>query len=263
MYYKDKNGDPRSLQRIAYQMGENIQKRRKQKNLTQNEFASLIGKDSSDVSRWENGHQIPKLEMVMKIADVLDCDLDYLLLKDKERLPEIENAKNVTGLSVDSIEYLHDLKTKENEDQLSMIDDLFSFKGFDELLSCLLRYKWTRDKVHGSSSRPPYHKQMLNEEFHSRVQPSYREVFIRKLIKAMKYDESVKESVLRIEKSGINLSSRFQVYEAADTMTDNAKDADAVKQFYDYMFRLFEENELTTRETQILRLMSQFINEYL
>ena len=49
------------------------------KNTKPNPVAKDIGISSGVVTKWKNGTTIPNGETLIKIADYLDCSVDYLL----------------------------------------------------------------------------------------------------------------------------------------------------------------------------------------
>ena len=55
--------------------GESIAKARKKRNLTQEELAARIGVTTQAVSKWENGHNLPDIENVMRIAEITNTQL--------------------------------------------------------------------------------------------------------------------------------------------------------------------------------------------
>jgi AbrB family looped-hinge helix DNA binding protein len=60
-------------------IGKNIQKLRKQKNLTQEALADLIGVARQTIAKWETEESAPDLEMSGKLAAVLNVTLDDLV----------------------------------------------------------------------------------------------------------------------------------------------------------------------------------------
>lgn len=64
-------------------IGENIRKHRKTKNVTQEEFAELLGVSFQSVSRWENGTCYPDLELLPVMADFFGVTVDQLIGADK------------------------------------------------------------------------------------------------------------------------------------------------------------------------------------
>lgn len=64
---------------------------RKAKKFTQDDLAKKIKTTKATISNYENGHSTPSNEMLVALAKVLDCSVDYLLgientsnMKDKE-----------------------------------------------------------------------------------------------------------------------------------------------------------------------------------
>ena len=60
-------------------VGERIKKRRKEMQLTQTDIFQLCGIHSGALSRIENGTSVPSDILFYKIAQVLDCDMHWLL----------------------------------------------------------------------------------------------------------------------------------------------------------------------------------------
>lgn len=54
---------------------------RKTKNLSQQKLADILGISKSSVNMYERGEREPGLEMVEKIADFFNVDIDYLFGK--------------------------------------------------------------------------------------------------------------------------------------------------------------------------------------
>lgn len=54
-----------------------IKKIRKARGLTQEQFADLLGVNRTSVSRWESGERFPDLEILEKMANVLEVPLNF------------------------------------------------------------------------------------------------------------------------------------------------------------------------------------------
>ena len=59
--------------------GERLKNFREQKNLTQEELASLSGISARSIQRYENGTNRPRVEAAEKMAKALDIQVDVLL----------------------------------------------------------------------------------------------------------------------------------------------------------------------------------------
>ncbi len=60
-------------------LAENIRAFRKEKRLTQEQFAEALGVTVGSVYKWESGQSIPELGMIVDIADFFDTSMDALL----------------------------------------------------------------------------------------------------------------------------------------------------------------------------------------
>lgn len=61
------------------QIGSIIKGIRKKNNLTQNEFASILGVTFQAVSKWENDKSIPDITILKDISNKFNVDLNYLI----------------------------------------------------------------------------------------------------------------------------------------------------------------------------------------
>lgn len=75
-------------------LGERVKELRKEMGWSQAELADKVGTDARQVSRYENGRITPSLDVLARIAEVLNVSLDYLVFEDvpRRRLHTPENA---------------------------------------------------------------------------------------------------------------------------------------------------------------------------
>lgn len=57
----------------------NIRKLRKEKGLTQKQLAKLVDVTESQISQIENGKRNPGFELLLKLGEVFDCDVDDIV----------------------------------------------------------------------------------------------------------------------------------------------------------------------------------------
>lgn len=90
--------------------GERLAKLRKKANLYQEDLAHMIGKENGQtISNWETGNYPPKsLADAMKLADVLHCDLDYLIGRLPEQTHDIQFIHDQTGLTGEAVKKLQE-----------------------------------------------------------------------------------------------------------------------------------------------------------
>ena len=65
-------------------IGEFLKELRKQKGLTQEQFAEIVNVSNRTVSRWENGNNLPDLDILIEISDYYEIDLRELLNGEKK-----------------------------------------------------------------------------------------------------------------------------------------------------------------------------------
>lgn len=91
---------------LKQQLGENIQKLRKARKITQEQLAEFVGIDPKNISRIEKGNNYPTAENLSLIANALGVDIYELFVFDdisydkmrKEILNALDNDKNVLQL---------------------------------------------------------------------------------------------------------------------------------------------------------------------
>ena len=59
-------------------LGERISQLRTEKKLSQNQLAKLMEVSRQAVSKWETGQSVPDSMNLIKLADILDTDIEYL-----------------------------------------------------------------------------------------------------------------------------------------------------------------------------------------
>lgn len=64
-----------------------------QRNITQMEFAKMIGVAQNTVSNWENGNRLIDTETITRIADFFGVTVDYLLGKEESPSPKRKGVK--------------------------------------------------------------------------------------------------------------------------------------------------------------------------
>ena len=74
-------------------MGKRISDLRKQKGMTQEQLANLVGVTAQAVSKWENDLSCPDISILPQLADALGVTTDQLLGKEPLRLLSVEGEK--------------------------------------------------------------------------------------------------------------------------------------------------------------------------
>lgn len=60
-------------------LGDKISKSRKESNYTQEQLANLLGVSRQAVSKWESNITFPETDKLIRMSELFDCSLDYLL----------------------------------------------------------------------------------------------------------------------------------------------------------------------------------------
>jgi bacteriophage CI repressor helix-turn-helix domain len=72
---------------------ERLKELRKQAHLTQVELAKQLGIGQSSYADWERGKKKPTQENLVKIAQVLNVSIDYLVGNSEEKTDELDNIE--------------------------------------------------------------------------------------------------------------------------------------------------------------------------
>ena len=89
-------------------LAENIRAFRKERHLTQEQLAEVLGVTTGAVHKWESGQSLPELRLIVEMADFFDVSVDVLLgyeMKDnrleatRQRLSGYINAEDPEGLA--------------------------------------------------------------------------------------------------------------------------------------------------------------------
>lgn len=71
-------------------LGEKLSKLRKENNYTQEQLADVLGVSRQAISKWESNITYPETDKLIRMSELFECSLDYLL-KDSE---ESDNKNN-------------------------------------------------------------------------------------------------------------------------------------------------------------------------
>lgn len=107
-------------------IGEQLLKLRIEHNMTQEEFAEYMDVSRQSVSKWELNKTLPDVNKLLKISDLFQVSIDYLLKGTGEKYISNKNEEN---LSTNSWDEKTDKETKdinidspENEDIIEKSD---------------------------------------------------------------------------------------------------------------------------------------------
>ena len=107
----------------------------KQNNMNQKELAEKINENTSNISNWINGLKEPRLESIIKIADLFDISLDELVGREQRKKIQQEKTKKQVETENEIKELLDNLSDEDKNRILSIAlirQDLYKNKSLDE-----------------------------------------------------------------------------------------------------------------------------------
>lgn len=75
-------------------LGEKLAKARKEKNITQEQLADHLGVSRQAISKWESDIAYPETDKLIRMSELFDCSLDYLLKENNTE--KAENPETTT-----------------------------------------------------------------------------------------------------------------------------------------------------------------------
>ena len=90
MFTVRKGGDSMTL-------GERIKEFRHMEGLSQEGLAEKLNVSRQAITKWESDNGLPSVEMLIKLHEVLDCSIDYLLIGETETKNELSTDSDVRG----------------------------------------------------------------------------------------------------------------------------------------------------------------------
>lgn len=107
--------------------GKRLKELRKEHGCTIEQFADMVGISKSTLGYYENDKRMPDIEILARIANVLNVNADYLIGRTNTtvRKGKMKTVCEFTGLSDRAAEYLSELVEKKDYAKLEIINHLF------------------------------------------------------------------------------------------------------------------------------------------
>ena len=103
--------------------GDRLKDLRKNKNMSQDELANVVGVSKSSISCYEKGTRTPSLETILDFMHLFGVTSDYLIGSDNLiKIVEEDVESNYTTLSNEEIMFLDELKKNDMISNL-ILDD--------------------------------------------------------------------------------------------------------------------------------------------
>lgn len=118
--------------------GKRLKELRKANGYTIEQCAEAVGISKSTVGYYENNNRMPDIEILSRIADVLNVSADYLIGKTNTTATKgkTKTVCDFTGLSDTAAEYLAELVKNKRFDRIAVINHLFSELKQDYAFYC-------------------------------------------------------------------------------------------------------------------------------
>jgi transcriptional regulator with XRE-family HTH domain len=105
-------------------LGKQLKLLREAKQKSQQEVCSALNIEQSTLANYENGKRVPKIEILIKIAEYYNCSVDFLLGIEKS------GGDNYSDFILDESEFSHEFKCRIRElmKESNMTSEEFSTK---------------------------------------------------------------------------------------------------------------------------------------
>lgn len=110
---------------------EKIKAKRKEKGFSQQKLADMLDMHLTHLSRIENGHLQPSLDIIKKLIDIFEVSADYLLNDDMDSFEINIEHKNLA----DKIRLIDKLEEKDREALIQVIDSMLTKQKMREVLN--------------------------------------------------------------------------------------------------------------------------------
>ncbi len=111
---------------------EKLLKLRKEHGWGQSELAEKVDIHIGHLSRLENGHSLPSVEVLQKLAKVFGVTMDYLMREDAEVVQHVSIQDKTLAERIQLIDSLDDI---DRQTIINVIDSMLTKKRILELLT--------------------------------------------------------------------------------------------------------------------------------
>jgi transcriptional regulator with XRE-family HTH domain len=139
-------------------IGERIRQQRLEAGYKrQCDFAEALGlryESRQTVGAWEQGKRLPQLHILLKMCELFDCEIGYLLCEYDCKTREVTDISAATGLSEQSIKRLFLFRTKKRDGKKerfefnSPINSIIEHPAFVELIDAIKKHVWSFNHHH-------------------------------------------------------------------------------------------------------------------
>ena len=81
-------------------LGDKLSKLRKENNYTQEQLADVLGVSRQSISKWESDIAYPETDKLIRISELFDCSLDYLLKDEVETNSKVQSDDSIFSFRI-------------------------------------------------------------------------------------------------------------------------------------------------------------------
>ena len=176
--------------------GKRLKELRKEHGYTIEQFADMVGISKSTLGYYENDKRMPDIEILARIANVLNVSADYLIGRTNTTAQKgkMKTVCEFTGLSDSAAEFLAQLVKDKDYEKLSVINHLFQelcedyefYSGEDEASSVLGALFRCFEKFTGSENEWENYVDLGDEKRKEMLAAAYRQFMFNQVTEAVK-----------------------------------------------------------------------------
>ena len=176
--------------------GKRLKELRKEHGYTIEQFADMVGISKSTLGYYENDKRMPDIEILARIANVLNVSADYLIGRTNTTAQKgkMKTVCEFTGLSDSAAEFLAQLVKDKDYEKLSVINHLFQelcedyefYSGEDEASSVLGSLFRCFEKFTGSENEWENYVDLGDEKRKEMLAAAYRQFMLNQVTEAVK-----------------------------------------------------------------------------
>ncbi len=176
--------------------GKRLKELRKEHGYTIEQFADMVGISKSTLGYYENDKRMPDIEILARIANVLNVNADYLIGRTNTTAQKgkMKTVCEFTGLSDSAAEFLAQLVKDKDYEKLSVINHLFQelcedyefYSGEDEASSLLGSLFRCFEKFTGSENDWENYVDLGDEKRKEVLAAAYRQFMLNQVTEAVK-----------------------------------------------------------------------------
>ncbi len=106
---------------------ENLKKLLNEKKISRKDLGLQIGITQNGITNYINGYRLPSIDILIKIANIFECSIDYLIGRENETgIINISNNQKLDQYQIELLALFDTLSTKDKYRAIGIIQGLSS-----------------------------------------------------------------------------------------------------------------------------------------